>query len=633
MSAERCVSIYKLDTNHGFFDNCGNTFEEKIQHLINKGNEKIKESIQKNNDKRETSIYSSISVKDFDIKNFTIKAFHSRRSAPNEWNDFLKEISNENEKYFNENHDFIVFIHNDEDLFCITGGGAFRLIDSVADEEFPRQLIARLADPEGIKQAKSRGLTGSFYARDFYYRGKNAISASEAFGSIWKNIRIALREDVKNDSGWCALFGEKTKRDIYCDAGASFEVRKKIGFKAVLRLIEKIQTTCKKPLTLDEELSFAFLNSVKLLGEERSKGLNEELIEKARKYLLGQKGAEFDYDFCHKEYALFHEARDYKAFKKRKELTSWINIKDAKQVIEDLNEHGGFSNLKDKDIFKQEFESAIRIKTEAVSGGSPLNGSLLDHIHGELVIEDGVCFLIDGKWYELNDNFLQSLRDDFNLLINNLIKSGCFFETPTSFLSDWTNEDEGPYNELYVGMPGFLVADRIFLDHLELFDLLYIENNNLYIIQVKDGLGATTRDACSQIRNSARVIEASVKSRDKSKLKEFYKILLDRHGGIKRPDYAKEDKYIKSVRDIAGSEKDFLELFKKKRHYVLAFRKNGKKENVINTKSSIAKFEIIGLKDYLKLHDVEFDLYKITGKGGSESKNDNKSKKVSRKSK
>lgn len=83
-----------------------------------------------------------------------------------------------------------------------------------------------------------------------------------------------------------------------------------------------------------------------------------------------------------------------------------------------------------------------------------------------------------------------------------------------------TAMNEGPYNEMYLydqrndGVffgpdEGWLVGDRI--DHtarkIEIFDVVRYDQETCELFHVKDGLGGTTRIACSQIRNAAKQLE------------------------------------------------------------------------------------------------------------------------------
>ena len=89
-------------------------------------------------------------------------------------------------------------------------------------------------------------------------------------------------------------------------------------------------------------------------------------------------------------------------------------------------------------------------------------------------------------------------------------------------MNAWVSGKEGPYNDSYCNNPNFIVGDRIILDGIEYFDLLYIgEAGKVYIIQVKKGFGGKARESCSQIRNSAKMIESSLAGDNPKKLKEL----------------------------------------------------------------------------------------------------------------
>ncbi|HKZ68133.1 MAG TPA: TIGR04141 family sporadically distributed protein, partial [Chitinophagaceae bacterium] len=52
-----------------------------------------------------------------------------------------------------------------------------------------------------------------------------------------------------------------------------------------------------------------------------------------------------------------------------------------------------------------------RIRTNDEDGNLLTNGSVLDHIHGEINYEGNTYFLIDGEWYHIHPDFIADLND------------------------------------------------------------------------------------------------------------------------------------------------------------------------------------------------------------------------------
>ncbi len=603
MASENVVSIYKIDYENPFFEGCS-SLSDAVTRIITRGNEKIQSKVRNNRGRGiEVDSYALTQIRDVESQGFEISLFHSRRSVPNSWNDFLASVLQENQGLYNQNHDFIVFVSDDVNLFCFTGGIAGNLVEDICDESFPKDLMIRLSDPEKIKQAKSRGLTGAFYARDLYFRGDYSISPTEAFGSIWKDVRASIREEIWDDEDWQAILGDRTSKDISCDVKSSFKLRKRVSFEDAIGLIGKFKEVMDIPPSESEAAGFYFLNTIKLVrNKEEKQKLNDLLAQRAYTWLTDAANSPaFDFDFCHKDYGNFYEANRYVAKHGNSELHEWDRIPEASQVLLDLRAEFDLSTF---DSFNRDFTGGIKIAAECADDElKTTRGTILDHLNGEMeVVEDEVSrtyFLVDKNWCLVNDDFINVLSQEFSTYINAL-------NLDEVSLKPWSIGDEGEYNESFIGERGFVVGDRITLNGIELFDLLYLDNDNLYIIQVKDGLGSCTRDACSQLRNSARIIEESLKGADHKKLREFYQRLHNTSiAYAQRPDY-------QSQLAALGTAEDFIDLLQaKQRTYLLAFRYGEDKQSVIDTRSNIAKFEILGLKDGMKSFDVKFRLCQI----------------------
>lgn len=600
MSQENLISIYKINTENIFFNDCNNDFEKIIDSIINRGNEKNKAKREKRKDAR-LKDYSFLEIRDIENYGFNIKLYHSKRITPNSWNLFLSNVLSNNSdiNLFNTNHDFVVFAYDNNNIFCFTGGIACNLVADICDENFPRELMIRMSNPEKIKQAKSRALTGAFYARELYFRGDYNISPTEAFGSVWKDVRASVRDEIRDDTDWQNILGEKTTRDLNCDVKNSFKIRKRVDFQTAIRLIKKLKDELERNLTDEEKNSFYFLNTIRIIKNKDEKtNLNKNLTKIAFNYLKYSNPNVFDYDFCHKKYSDFLEANKYIAKRGESEIGDWQEIENAQQILDSLKNKIELTNIDD---FEKDFTKNIKIVSEHTE--EPFlntSDSIICHLHGELSVDDKTYFLIDKEWCFVEDGFLKILSNEFE----SYLKKDVYCKIP---LNNWDKGGEGQYNESHLNKNNFLVGDRIILNGIELFDLLYLDRDNLYIIQVKDGLGASTRDACSQLRNSSKLIEESLKDINNKKLKEFYHKLHKCN-----VSYTQNQNFKNQLQTI-GTEVEFINKFKKSnRCYVLAFRYGEAKDDISKTKSNIAKFELLGLKDNIGLLDAEFKIFQIS---------------------
>ncbi|NGX43226.1 MAG: hypothetical protein K940chlam7_01518 [Chlamydiae bacterium] len=166
-------------------------------------------------------------------------------------------------------------------------------------------------------------------------------------------------------------------------------------------------------------------------------------------------------------------------------------------------------------------------------------------------------------------------------------------------------EKEGAYNERYLEVDNFIVADRILAQNIELFDLMQITDTHIYLYHVKEGFCQKTRDACSQIRVAAKALRRA-KDGDVSKsiLEHFWQdaVCQDFEEGTYR-DLAKK-KLLKLGPDLEKAKENFFSLFldgKREVCFVYAFVDDAAKERKLEEEMArVLKFEE---KDFAKLEE------------------------------
>ena len=231
----------------------------------------------------------------------------------------------------------------------------------------------------------------------------------------------------------------------------------------------------------------------------------------------------------------------------------------------------------------------------------------LNFFHGEVIYDDQreknesfICYKIDGKWFRYNQKFSESLDDAFKSLIKGKFKDGTRDNIHLNEV--WPINDmndkklaEKCYNRLHCKIDCFYVGDRILPYNVELFDIMKVLDNELYLYHVKDGFGCITRDACSQIRNSALAISESRRGGGKNNfLRKYYKLVTNYRKNSQN-DNDGDIKFRKTERDKLKkiSFNDFLKWFQEKQIvFVYAF-------------TFVRESREIKLKDYLKKGDLK----------------------------
>lgn len=209
---------------------------------------------------------------------------------------------------------------------------------------------------------------------------------------------------------------------------------------------------------------------------------------------------------------------------------------------------------------------------------NPLTSAFMYYLNAEIHYQGKPMFLIDTKWYELKELFVKDMMSQAQRVLK-------AFPLPSSVLSiPWDKNliaEEGDYNLEYDILPGYIVADTVIIDGVELCDIIHYDNENIYLIHVKYGFDAKMRDLTNQILISARRLNETLSSGDYNFLKKVYHQIV----GLSR--------------DVDGlTVDDFIGLFSKNIIYVLAMSSQLKhdlkiEDNIAKYTSNIARFSLI----------------------------------------
>lgn len=568
------IAISKINRDHYLLKNLD--CNSAIQNIIENYNQKTK-----------GNRHYLISKPDLEIDGMNVTCYHKKRITQ-EWFEFLKEIIDDKEKEFqNINHDFLCFFFDNLEIYAITAGSSFNTIQFYIDDSFPFEIGKKLLAGD-FKQIESRELTGASYSKIENYRRNYTLSRQESFGKIWKRILGALNKDVIKEINNLALLLDLDKKTKTINAliKSSFTIRKSFQLQDIVKLINTFKSL--PDLNDEQKRKFLFLDTIKDIKKDMYPVLYNELIESLYNIYKNDSFDEADsFDFCHpKSTEEFLYGYNYNL--KGEEFDDVPYLSDILLKIKEkklLNEE----NLEEfKMFFKKEditfsFEDYLDLRC-----------NLKNSIHGEVKYGSNVYFLIDCKFYQTVGTFLNTIKEDFieevfnkKIIINYL---------PLITWEKNIYKKEKLYNIECSNVKGFIHGDECFLKtergEIELFDLIFSDDNNTYIIQVKNGFGASMRNACSQIKMAADLIEQDLRD-NKKNLRNYY--------------------HNNNMQNIELEE--FLNLFDKSRHYVLACSTEQKfeEDDFKNEKlfSHIAKYEVLSLINDMKNKQLSFFIQHI----------------------
>ena len=188
------IAIWKVDTN--------------IDNFSGKNTGEILELIKTSYTKRKLEV---LELKSDSHEGKKVKVFHTERFSDG-WSQFLGILlpdsltDEKKQKIFHGiNKDLVLFVYDDKDIFAITSGAGYFIIQNYIDERFPFEVAKRMLTGE-FKSAEIRDLTGLVYSQSRNFRRNYNFSRREAFGKVWKKLTGKVDSSVLKNSEFIADF-------------------------------------------------------------------------------------------------------------------------------------------------------------------------------------------------------------------------------------------------------------------------------------------------------------------------------------------------------------------------------------------------------------------------------------------
>lgn len=500
------------------------------------------------------------------------------------WKQFLPDNITNLHSFEVKKISFVLFVTISDKIFCVVGGGGISVIKRFLNNTFGIDLYEHIADlnEDQISSITLRSISGKLTEeRDIYRNGQN-LSDSINFTEIPKKINLELRKSLKKELfNFIDYSNEKTLVEV----STYFHIKQRIDFETFIELIKTVYKIEKniKPISIS---SFSKEKNDIIIENNYLKILLSDIYD----YMIDSYGPnksntinKFDIDFIHpSKISEFYECDTYKLYAKKKrnafyETNDMYSLFDngLKYVYDIIGE-----NL--NDIF--EFNKMLfGVKVVGLKNNKIVTTAMfLHHITCEIKYYNNPIFKIDNIWYTVQDNFETILNEKCISLLNQ------------NYLNDkilnysWKSKEltEGEYNLEYEGHDNYLVLDKIISQNIELCDIIHYDDDNVFLIHVKNGFDAKMRDLSNQISISANRLFTDYNTKEKKYLKEVYNRYKK---GKKKP----------------MSQEVFLSLFGKNVIYVMAYKSRfdsilSHQDKITNSKSNIAKYSLIQANHDLK---------------------------------
>ncbi len=522
------------------------------------------------------------------------------------WTKFLRPILEENLELKNTVNSFVMFILDNNLVYALSCGHGYHVISDYFDHNFSKSVIERTFDKTSavFRSLQDRSLVGNILGASKIFRSNANIAVEEDYGKIFE------KSVARIDRNKLRLLGIDSRNGCSCFAGSGFRLSHALTISDVLALCNKLSERLQGPVLME-------LNDISELQEDNPniKDLKSKLICMIKDIVSGHSD-NYELDFIHKEIFKFLYAETM-IIKADDNINCGSLTIDA-SAIEVINMVGTQLNQNLNDVDMWNALKRIRINTYNDANRKQTSGTLLEHLHGEVVYNNKTWFYLNGKWLSINETLTERLNSSVQDMFTNMsskwlnipyvsedLKEEYFVRKPEARI----RQDQGltvhvqyeeQYNRKYLNDDKTIVLDRVFFDgeeKVEVCDLLRIHSNSIELVHVKIGFSAPIRDVAEQIITSASVIMSWRKNRAQSGAEQYYE-------KAKR----KYEESFNTVRFPYSKAKFIDAIHNKALTYTLAFvdKNTAVPFNIAAYNSVLAKIAVVNAKK--RLSDMRFGM-------------------------
>jgi hypothetical protein len=491
-------------------------------------------------------------------------------------------------------------------ILSFFGGSGYFDVESLIDKTFGITILESVFDPSSnrIKSVADKGIIGDILASRRFYRFARPVSYEEDFGRYYQDIEVRLSNSqlLKHFPLFTLRKGAKLKPNITVSGSATLDVRIKLNMVDFICLAKDLteQANIESPHIFNRSLIPLSAKSDKELITR----LDENLLDDLASCCLGTEARPIDFDFCHRDFETFFSSSSCRISldgltSKKGMAIEPIEVEDVydltdlfitRQLAERIRRSREYEKAPDRRVFMKDTLRSAQVVTNNDEGMVTTKGKFKEYLQQELEHEGVVYFLLDNRWYHLQNTFESTLKEKYIRNIKNRFQK-------YDFIQVWKGPDEEAYNKQYFGQANSFFLHRIKIDHVELADVIVVDEvkGTIYFLHVKDGIGAAIRDLTSQVHMAARIIEEEVAA-GKDKIKRLYQQAVVNQ----------------RIDPKTLTEESFLGWIENsQRIYVLGVHDSTKtRQDVIegNLNSRIAKYSLIGFAQEMRASNWEFSL-------------------------
>ena len=568
---ETQFSIYKVDYNRSL-----KYFKEELKINIKSYSELEKEIIDELKETISNKMKSEIiNISDDRFKGIVFKTYHYPL-----WQGMIDSILKEKIELSNTHISYILSYLRNDNLFLLTGGLGSNYISEYTQKNYGLYLLPKIMKENSpvVKTVLEDKMSGNKISSKHSNRNSTTINIENDMSSIFRELSLEINDEIV-DVLDIDLEEDRKIKNLNIVAKDSFVIRKSISLENLIKVLNRLIIIEKK----EDNFTLGYFVDIKKYGYS-SKKLNEILLDD----LVNKKLDNF--------LLIGDNYLDY-CIGANKYIVSDLENKVVYESDVPITIDAIFENCLPEKITKTSVDMLLKY-TLSVSNDNDITlfpTKLKQCLQGHIEDENKVpFFLFNGNWLMFDNKYINNLDIEYKNNYNQMINIDEKLYSIISNKDDTLTEDL--YNKKFDDSNDIIVSHTVLNNNIELADLIYYDEKNLYLIHNKLKFqGNGVRDVLNQILTSSTFIKHYLYEKNRKEIFEkYYDDIIKKY-----PNNQK----IKSL-----SRNDFISLFEKPNIYYIAGFIKGLSEN---TTSNYAKYIILNANKKLMEKGYRLLLFNI----------------------
>lgn len=448
---------------------------------------------------------------------------YSNESNPS-WIKCIHELLGESlkKKYQKNNNMSYILLKesSNKTIYAISGGHGYHHLKGYYEKNYGLNLIPKLINntDDVVKKIIENRLYDNQIYNHTVNRRTTSLNVESDFTNLYKELGLVLDAEILTELGLIdnEHFNDDLEYIRFTNKDFVF-VEKSLTFENLEYVFDWLDSVN------ENNPKFELNSFIEVSGAENHKP--SELLNLLISSILDEYSHNYDLEIVGEDIVKYLSNDKYSV----KCDKIGINIhSDTELTWDKVVEHLKERSLFNKESLELTFKQAILFTSK--NGINTLNSELIKCLDCKLYDENDNTdyFLLDGKWYYIDDTFKEIITEKFTDIYEESLKfSNEFVDNYASFKYNWTGLDkknETNYNASFKDDLNITLIHPLKSDNIEIADMIIYDeiNNKSYFICIKDNFGYPgCRDVYGQIKGSYNYIKNDFSKNDE-KIKAYY---------------------------------------------------------------------------------------------------------------